>query len=151
MIEYEIINVDYWDEDALLVLNGHRIYFQWQEEPSLDEALRFISCEMLQKAELEELREQLAKYKEIAEGQNSYYKKHNEELKVLLEEARSKFLEERGLRSKVQEELHLAQADIKRLVKDLQRCYKGDVIAVRNEHVLEAIKSYGVRNALLNA
>ena len=55
MIEYEITNVDYWEKDAILVLNGHRIYFQWSKEPSLDEALPFIAYEMTQVPDYKEM------------------------------------------------------------------------------------------------
>ena len=55
MIEYEITNIDYWENDAILVLNGYRIYFQWSKEPSLYEALRFISAEMMQVPDYKEM------------------------------------------------------------------------------------------------
>lgn len=43
MIEYEIVDVDYAEHDAILVVNDTRYYFQWdaKSEPTILDALDF--------------------------------------------------------------------------------------------------------------
>jgi hypothetical protein len=43
--EYKIEDVDYWENDAFLVLDGNRYYFQFGSEPSIKEALWFLFSE----------------------------------------------------------------------------------------------------------
>jgi hypothetical protein len=42
-IEYEIVDVDYFENDAVLVVDGNRYYFQWEakSEPTIVDALNF--------------------------------------------------------------------------------------------------------------
>ena len=42
-IEYEIVDVDYFENDAILVVGGNRYYFQWdaKSEPTIIDALDF--------------------------------------------------------------------------------------------------------------
>lgn len=49
-MEYEIIEVDYWEQDATLVIDGLRIYFQFDSKvgPTLLQALKFIEDERRQ-------------------------------------------------------------------------------------------------------
>ena len=42
MVEFEITDVDYWENDAILVYKGERHYFQFADEPSLANALRYL-------------------------------------------------------------------------------------------------------------
>ncbi len=43
-IEYEIVDVDYWENDAILVIDGKRIYFQWDgtRHPTFEDAINFL-------------------------------------------------------------------------------------------------------------
>lgn len=42
-VEYEITDVDYFEKDAILVVDGRNYYFQWdgKSEPSILDALEF--------------------------------------------------------------------------------------------------------------
>ena len=42
-IKYEIVDVDYFENDAILVVDGNRYYFQWdaKSEPTIIDALDF--------------------------------------------------------------------------------------------------------------
>ena len=42
-VEYEIADVDYFENDALLVVDGRKYYFQWdaKSEPTIVDALEF--------------------------------------------------------------------------------------------------------------
>lgn len=42
-IEYEIIDVDYFENDAYLVVDGSKYFFQWdaKSEPTILDALEF--------------------------------------------------------------------------------------------------------------
>ena len=42
-IEYEIIDVDYFENDAYLVVDGRKYFFQWdtKSEPTIVDALEF--------------------------------------------------------------------------------------------------------------
>lgn len=42
-IEYEITDVDYFENDAILVVDGRNYYFQWdaKSEPTIIDALEF--------------------------------------------------------------------------------------------------------------
>jgi hypothetical protein len=47
-IQYEIIDIDYWEQDAILVVEGERFYFQWdaKDHPTILDALRYFSNEV---------------------------------------------------------------------------------------------------------
>lgn len=42
--KYEIVDVDYWENDAILVIGNQRIYFQWDgtRHPTIEDALSFL-------------------------------------------------------------------------------------------------------------
>lgn len=42
-IEYEIVDVDYFENDAYLVVDGRKYFFQWdaKSEPTILDALEF--------------------------------------------------------------------------------------------------------------
>lgn len=42
-IEYEIVDVDYFENDAYLVADGRKYFFQWEakSEPTIVDALEF--------------------------------------------------------------------------------------------------------------
>lgn len=40
--KYEITEIDYWEQDATLVIEGRRVYFQFSKEPTLAEAIDFL-------------------------------------------------------------------------------------------------------------
>lgn len=42
-IEYEIDDVDYYENDAIIVIDGNRYYFQWdaKSEPTIIDVLDF--------------------------------------------------------------------------------------------------------------
>jgi len=42
-IEYEIVDVDYFENDAALVVDGNRYYFRWdtKSEPTIIDPLNF--------------------------------------------------------------------------------------------------------------
>ena len=42
-IEYEIVDVDYFENDAYLVVDGRKYFFQWnaKSEPTIVDALEF--------------------------------------------------------------------------------------------------------------
>ena len=42
-VEYEIVDVDYAENDAYLVVDGNKYYFQWdaKSEPTILDALEF--------------------------------------------------------------------------------------------------------------
>jgi hypothetical protein len=48
-IEYEIVDVDYFENDAVLVVDGNRYYFQWdaKSEPTIVDALDFFKKESI--------------------------------------------------------------------------------------------------------
>ena len=41
-VEYKIENIDYFENDAILVIGGQRIYFQFTHSPTLAEALSWL-------------------------------------------------------------------------------------------------------------
>ena len=46
--EYQITDIDYWEKDATLVVDGQRFYFQFSDtsrKPTLLDALRFLQSE----------------------------------------------------------------------------------------------------------
>jgi hypothetical protein len=45
MPDYKITDIDYWENDAFLEIDGERYYFQFNDEPSLVEALYFLFTE----------------------------------------------------------------------------------------------------------
>ena len=42
-VEYEIVDIDYFENDAVLVVGDNRYYFQWdaKAEPTIIDALEF--------------------------------------------------------------------------------------------------------------
>ena len=40
-LEYEITDIDYWEKDALLKVGDKSYYFQFDESPTIFEALEF--------------------------------------------------------------------------------------------------------------
>lgn len=53
-VECEITDIDYWENDALLKINGVTFYFQFEDNtrpPTIDEALQWL------KNDIEELQE----------------------------------------------------------------------------------------------
>lgn len=40
-----IVDVDYWEQDALLKINGKEYYFQFDVEPTFESALKFFTKE----------------------------------------------------------------------------------------------------------
>lgn len=40
-LEYEIVHIDLWEHDALLQVGDKQYYFQFEEEPTIHEALEF--------------------------------------------------------------------------------------------------------------
>lgn len=43
-VNYDIVDIDYWENDAVLVLGDNRYYFQWNDtsrEPTIIDALDF--------------------------------------------------------------------------------------------------------------
>ena len=40
-LEYEIVHIDYWEHDALLKVGDKKYYFQFDESPTIFEALEF--------------------------------------------------------------------------------------------------------------
>ena len=40
-LEYDIVDVDVWEHDAILVVGDNRYYFQFHEAPTIEEALEF--------------------------------------------------------------------------------------------------------------
>jgi hypothetical protein len=46
-IEYEITYVDYFENDAILVVDGRKYYFQWdaKSEPTIIDALEFLKLD----------------------------------------------------------------------------------------------------------
>jgi hypothetical protein len=48
-IEYEITDIDYFENDAVLVVDGNRYYFQWdaKSEPTIVDALDFFKKETI--------------------------------------------------------------------------------------------------------
>ena len=47
-ITYSIEDVDYWENDAFLVIGEHKFYFQWDalKPPTLEDALNFLQNEL---------------------------------------------------------------------------------------------------------
>jgi hypothetical protein len=45
MHSYKIVDVDYWENDAFLVVDGKRHYFQFSKEPTFKDALWYLFCE----------------------------------------------------------------------------------------------------------
>ena len=45
MVEYKIVDIDYWENDAFLMVDGDKHYFQFGKEPTLAEALQFLFSE----------------------------------------------------------------------------------------------------------
>lgn len=47
-VEYTIENIDYWEQDATLVVGNKRIYFQWdaKNHPTIEDALEYLSNEV---------------------------------------------------------------------------------------------------------
>ena len=43
-VEYEIVDIDWFENDAVLVVGDNRYYFQWdaKEEPTIIDALEFL-------------------------------------------------------------------------------------------------------------
>jgi hypothetical protein len=51
-IEYDIVDIDYWENDAVLVVGENRYYFQWSDtsrEPTIVDALDFMKKECIVK------------------------------------------------------------------------------------------------------
>ena len=44
-LEYEIVHIDYWERDALLKVGDKQYYFQFDEEPTIFEALEFFKTD----------------------------------------------------------------------------------------------------------
>lgn len=44
-MDYKIVDVDFWENDAILEFDGDRLYFQFSKEPTLAEALAFLFAE----------------------------------------------------------------------------------------------------------
>lgn len=42
MVEYKIVDIDYWENDAFLVVDGTKHYFQFGKKPNLKSALEFL-------------------------------------------------------------------------------------------------------------
>lgn len=43
-VNYDIVDIDYWENDAVLVVGNNRYYFQWNDtsrEPTIIDALDF--------------------------------------------------------------------------------------------------------------
>lgn len=43
-VNYDIVDIDYWENDAVLVVGDNRYYFQWNDtsrEPTIIDALDF--------------------------------------------------------------------------------------------------------------
>lgn len=40
-LEYDIVDIDYYEKDAILVVGDQRFYFQFQYQPTIGEALLF--------------------------------------------------------------------------------------------------------------
>lgn len=40
-LEYEIVDIDYWEKDAILKVGDKRYYFQFDNSPTIFEALEF--------------------------------------------------------------------------------------------------------------
>jgi hypothetical protein len=52
-VEYKIVEIDYWENDAVLVVGESRYYFQWSDtsrEPTIIDALNFFKKECIVKA-----------------------------------------------------------------------------------------------------
>lgn len=49
-IDYEIVDIDYFENDAVLVIDGNRYYFQWDAKaaPTIVDALDFFKKEMVE-------------------------------------------------------------------------------------------------------
>ena len=43
-VEYEIVDIDYFENDAILIVGDNRYYFQWdaKAEPTIIDALEFM-------------------------------------------------------------------------------------------------------------
>lgn len=41
ILEYQITDIDYWEHDALLRVGDKTYYFQFDESPTIEEALEF--------------------------------------------------------------------------------------------------------------
>ena len=48
LVEYQIVDIDYWEQDAILFIGGQRLYFQWdaKDHPTLIDALSYFSNEI---------------------------------------------------------------------------------------------------------
>ena len=46
--EYKIIEIDLWEKDAILEINGMRIYFQFDgdAQPTIDDAIKYLVKEV---------------------------------------------------------------------------------------------------------
>jgi len=44
-LEYQIVDIDYWEKDAILKVGEKQYYFQFDNEPTVLEALEFFSRE----------------------------------------------------------------------------------------------------------
>lgn len=47
-VMYRIVDIDYWEQDAILEIEGERIYFQWdaKNHPTIKDALKYLSKEV---------------------------------------------------------------------------------------------------------
>ncbi|MCK9532603.1 MAG: hypothetical protein M0R77_19100 [Gammaproteobacteria bacterium] len=48
IVEYQIVDIDYWEQDAILFIGGQRLYFQWDAKnpPTLIDALNYFKNEI---------------------------------------------------------------------------------------------------------
>lgn len=46
--EYKIIEIDLWEKDAILEINGYKIYFQFDgdDQPTIDDAIKYLVKEV---------------------------------------------------------------------------------------------------------
>jgi hypothetical protein len=52
-LEYDIVDIDYWENDAVLVVGENQYYFQWSDttrEPTIIDALDFMKKECIVRA-----------------------------------------------------------------------------------------------------
>lgn len=42
MIDYKIHDIDYWEQDAVITIGDDSFYFQFDDEPTFEEAMMYI-------------------------------------------------------------------------------------------------------------
>ena len=58
-MQYEIVDIDYYENDAILKLGDARLYFQFSKKPNLKSALKYLF-----------MHKQIAFFNEPLEGEN---------------------------------------------------------------------------------